>query len=106
MGTIKIALVLLRSVYATTYASENYLEISLNERACVECIAQPGDNCTHRDEPASKKAKKENGAAGDTTAVATQQTQSSNAQQGEHDSSNAYNYYGQQWGGHYVSVLP
>ena len=32
--------------------------------------------------------------------------QSSNAQQGQHDSSNAYNYYGQQWGGHYVSVVP
>ena len=95
---------LLRSVYVTTFTSKNYLQLSFSGRMC-SALCKPGNHCILRDEPASKKAKKEHGAAGDTTAVSAQQTQSSNAQQG-HDSSNAYNYYGQQWGGHYVSVLP
>ena len=59
-----------------------------------------------RDEPSAKKAKKENGAAGDTANSTGQQTQAAaTTHQGHHDQSNAYNYYGGQWGGQYVSTV-
>ncbi len=63
-----------------------------------------------RDEPASKKAKKENGAAGD-PATSANSTGSSSTQQiqstasGQNQDQSGYNYYGGQWGGHYVSSV-